>query len=114
MYQVVIVEDTPDILRLIDYILSGDRDIEVVGTYRNVKDALYHDWVNADTAIVDWMMPENRGDTLLAWLKKTHPHVRRIMLSAAVTPDRTRADAHAFVQKGGDFQELVRAVKGQR
>lgn len=40
-------------------------------------------WPDVDAAVIDWMMPGTSGVELARWLAERHPHIRRILLTAA-------------------------------
>ncbi len=113
--RVLVIDDDPDILELIQIVLedeghevttlpSGDRAVDVV------REAA------PDLVLLDIVMRTHHGMEVLAELRKAAPTLPVVLLSGAVSqvadmPEIARAlGAHAFVEKPFDAQQLVELV----
>ncbi|MCI0465359.1 MAG: chemotaxis response regulator protein-glutamate methylesterase [Gemmataceae bacterium] len=81
--RILVVDDAVVFRRLVSEVLSGDPDLEVVGTAPNGRIALAKmTQVNPDLVILDVEMPEMDGLATLAELRKTYPRLPVVMFSA--------------------------------
>lgn len=82
--RVRLVEDNPDLVMLVSHVLH-DSDVEIEVTDHDYE-ALFADecWEGIDVALVDVLLgePDFDGRDILAWLKREHPEVRRVVFSA--------------------------------
>lgn len=104
--RVLVVDDSVVMRQLITRMLSGERDVEIVGTARNGKDALLKvEQLRPDLVTLDIEMPELDGLAALRLIQKHFPKTRVIMCSsltergAAVTIDALLAGADDYVTK---------------
>ena len=120
---VLVVDDSVVIRRLVTTSLEADPDISVVGTAANGKIALSKLLqVAPDLVTLDVEMPEMNGLETLRALRKTHPRLPVIMFStltergAAATLDALSAGASDYVCKPanvGSVPEAIAAVREQ-
>lgn len=116
MARVVVVEDDRMQRELYEVALSRSGDLEVVGRFGDVPEALAWDgWRDVDVVLCDWQLPHASGDVLLEWLSQHHPHVRRILITAS--PDRAvrkggAAVAHRVIAKPSQVRDIEEAVRG--
>lgn len=80
-----------------------------------VIDELVEDGVLLILIISDWLMPDVKGDELLASVKSRHPDVRCIIVSGQADPEaiaraRERVHLDAFIRKPWSRNELLSAV----
>lgn len=115
---IVVVDDNADARLLAQqYLTIGfDRKVPVVTVDATEWRSL--DWDRVVVAIVDLMMAPEDGNTILAWLKENHPHVKRVAWSAAVPRhgasvpivERARTLADAIISKP-DLELLAEAIE---
>ena len=83
MIKVVIIEDNAIISQMINDLLSEQDDIEVVQTCSNGIDGMNAiDKTNPDVVILDIIMPECDGFTVIKTEKLKHPECKFIVLSS--------------------------------
>ncbi|WP_456369850.1 protein-glutamate methylesterase/protein-glutamine glutaminase [Thermodesulfatator atlanticus] len=81
--RVLVVDDSPLLRRLISEALRADKDIEVVGTANNGKEALDKArLLRPDVITLDIEMPVMDGLTALEKLKRLYPKIQVIMFSS--------------------------------
>lgn len=80
--KIYLVDDDPNIIRIIKQIIK-DRDLGFyVGNSKNGKDALEDIMdIEPDVVIVDLLMPDMDGITLISRIKEKFSHIQCIMLS---------------------------------
>jgi two-component system chemotaxis response regulator CheB len=82
-FRVLVVDDAVVFRKVVSEELSGDPELEVVGTAANGRIALARlAQVNPDLVILDVEMPEMDGLATLKELRKTYPRLPVIMFSA--------------------------------
>jgi two-component system chemotaxis response regulator CheB len=85
--RILIIDDSAVARRAIVEALSGDADLEVVGSASNGTVALASiPHLNPDIVTLDVEMPDMSGLQVLAAIRKKHPHLRVIMFSALTVP----------------------------
>lgn len=127
--RVLVVDDAVVIRRILTDAISGDPELEVVGTAANGAIALQKiTQLNPDILTLDIEMPEMDGIETLKNLRKTHPKLPVIMFStltekgASATLDALAAGASDYVTKPGNVGnvtasketvqlELIRKIK---
>lgn len=111
--RIVVVEDEPSLGRLLARILSGaDYTVTVVGTAADALIAIRT--VDPDLIILDLILPDGRGEDVLAELMQFRPSSRVLVLSS-VTQVATRVSvlqggAVDFLAKPFDNAELLARV----
>lgn len=127
MIKVLIVEDSPVLLALLEHILSSDPEIHVIGTANNGLEALKRlTRMKPDVVTMDIHMPEMNGYEATRKIMETHP-VPIVIVSASYTSEdldkpfrALEAGAVAVVEKPAgmghpDFEDaakkLVETVK---
>ena len=112
-YQVLIVDDHPELRLLLRRRLEFEPDIEVVGEASNGQEAVRLVRALAPSAVVlDLEMPVMRGDQAIPLMRAIAPGVRILLYTSArdleladgATPD-------AIVAKGVPFNELLAALR---
>jgi two-component system chemotaxis response regulator CheB len=118
---VLVVDDSVVVRRLITDALSGDPDIQVVGTARNGRVALAKiEQLNPDLVTLDIEMPEMDGLATLRALRKTHRRLPVIMFStltsagATATLDALAAGASDYVTKPANVGSVVESLQSVR
>jgi CheY-like chemotaxis protein len=105
------IDDEPNVLAVRKMLLEsvGYRVLLADGGPRGI-DLLKREHVN--TVIVDYKMPEMTGSEVAEQIRKTHPGMPIIMLSAFVdlTPEQLK-DVDAYVTKGESPDVLLRTIE---
>jgi CheY-like chemotaxis protein len=104
-YSVLVVDDDPDIRRLITMLLSGDPDFAVVGEAGDGAQAIELAAAQQpDVIILDLVMPVMDGLTALPALRAAAPGGRVVVVtgsaSEAAAHTALASGAAAFVRKG--------------
>ena len=120
---VLVVDDSVVIRRIVTSVLDGDPDISVVGTAANGRIALSKlQQVAPDAVTLDIEMPDMDGLQTLRELRKTHPRLPVIMFStltergATATLDALQLGASDYVTKPsnvGSVPEAMAAVRAE-
>jgi CheY-like chemotaxis protein len=105
------IDDEPNVLAVRKMLLEsvGYRVLLADNGPRGL-DLLKREQVN--TVIVDYRMPEMTGSEVAERIRKTHPEMPIIMLSAFVdlTPEQLK-DVNAYVTKGESPDVLLRTIE---
>ena len=112
--RVLVVEDNPSVLRLVEIVLSLEPDLDLVGTAVRADEALALTATLAPHVVVlDNQMPGRAGIEIMADLRALG--VRGIVIYTAEANVALHAEAmRAGVElcaKSGDSQELVAAIR---
>lgn len=114
---VVVVEDAREIAQLLEYVLRGTsatRSTIITSQFESVTDTV--DWSEVDAIICDKVLdgvPTQGfdGTTILHWLARNHPHIRRILITADGQVRLEDTFAHVVFRKPFDFNEVLQALK---
>lgn len=108
--RVVVVDDMED-MRAILSIFADMEGFEVVGIFANVAAAMqFSGWRDVDAALIDWMMPTQDGGTLVEWLARMHPHVKRVVATnRQELPRHPLSDVELFKT---DLDSVMRSLRG--
>ncbi|MGH3014194.1 MAG: response regulator [Gaiellaceae bacterium] len=114
--KVLIADDHPLVRSGIRRALEAEQDIEVVGEATNGAKVLpLIGQTGPDLVVLDLSMPQLDGLTCLDQIRKRHPDVKVVILSATGDPDRVRAalarGATAYVVKSVDVRDLAAALR---
>ena len=116
MIHVVLCDDHAILRRGIRDTLLEDPLISVTAEasgYAELRETLRQ--AACDVLLLDINMPGRNGLEVLASLRETHPHIRVLMVSMYPEDQYAlralKAGAHGYVNKGGDPQLLVQAVR---
>jgi two-component system, chemotaxis family, protein-glutamate methylesterase/glutaminase len=119
--RVLVVDDAVVVRRLVSDALSGDPDIEVVGTAANGRIALQKiPQLNPDVVTMDIEMPDLDGIATVRALRPTYPTLPVIMFStltergAAATLDALQAGASDYVTKPANVGSVALAQQRVR
>lgn len=117
MIHVILCDDHAVVRRGIRDTLRDTVDITVtaeVGGYAELREALRAD-TPCDVLLLDLSMPGRGGLEVLASVRETHPDIRALIVSMYPEDQYAirclRAGAHGYVNKAGDPEDLVRAVR---
>lgn len=101
--RVLVVDDAVVVRRIVTDVLSGDPDIEVVGTAANGRLALQKlPQLTPDLVTLDIEMPELDGLATLVELRKTYPRLPVIMFST-LTERGAAATLEALARGASDY-----------
>lgn len=122
MIKVLVVDDSAIMRRLIVDILKEDKEIEVLDTAKNGKEAIEKAKIlKPDVITLDIEMPEMDGLEALKILRKEVPNTKVIMFSsltqegAKATIEALTLGAHDFVPKPStkSFMESIKQIRDQ-
>jgi two-component system, NarL family, invasion response regulator UvrY len=116
MIQVVLCDDHAMIRRGIRDTLSEHTDMKVMGesgNYAELKDVLRGN--ACDVLVLDLNLPGRSGLEVLAAVQESHPHIKVLVVSMFSEDQYAirslKAGAHGYLNKAGDPNELVDAVR---
>lgn len=114
--RIVICDDHQSYRELVSLVLGLEPDLEVVGEAADGRQAIeVARRLEPDAVLLDVSMPEMDGIEALPHIRAAAPGARVIMVTAfgaeSVRRRATDAGAHAFVEKGGDIEDLVAEVR---
>ena len=101
--KVMVVEDHIAFRQALTYLLSDDPGLEVVaqaGTLAEAREALDGEGTQGrlDVAVLDLALPDGDGSELIGELRRSHPSIRIMVLSATVWA----ADVEEILGAGAD------------
>jgi two-component system invasion response regulator UvrY len=116
MIQIVLCDDHAMIRRGIRDTLSEHVDMKVVGesgNYAELKEILRS--TPCDVLVLDLNLPGRSGLEVLAAVQESHPHIKALVVSMFAEDQYAirslKAGAHGYLNKAGDPNELVDAVR---
>ena len=113
--RLLVVDDNPDLRRLVAAFLEGDARFELVGAAEDAFEAvqLVKSLV-PDALLLDQMMPHVPGLTVLSRTREIAPHAKVVMYSADVTIEHEalRRGAAAFVSKAKSIDDVLVVIEG--
>jgi DNA-binding NarL/FixJ family response regulator len=113
--KVIIADDDQLARTLIEAIVVGDEELELMGSATDAPGALelaaeHH----PDVAVLDWLMPGGGGPQAARDIGHCSPDTRIVGLTASDTQeaelDMLRAGARSFLVKGCSPEELLRTI----
>ena len=112
-HKILIVDDEPDIVEVLaDRLEASGFDVRTVHNARDCYAAVAED--APDLILLDIQMPDIGGMEALADLKKNHPEVPVLMISASSVPEvaqeAIRGGAEGFVLKPFEPEELMQSI----
>lgn len=116
MIRVVLADDHPTFLHGLMRVMADAPDVEVVGTAENGLTALeVIREVTPDVVVLDHLMPNLDGMSVLARIKEEQLLAHVAMLSGAIFPEAVeqalRAGATAYLMKTAPTAEIVEAIR---
>jgi DNA-binding NarL/FixJ family response regulator len=114
--RVLAVDDHKLMLEAISAALDHADDVELVGVAHTGSEALtLIPRTNPDVVLLDMRMPMMDGLTTLGHIRKRHPNVKVVILSAIEEPEQIQAalrqGASSFVVKHIDPRDLASAIR---
>ena len=114
--RVLLVDDQSFARRFIFKSLEDDRELSIVGTAKNGRDAIAQvETLNPDVVLIDLEMPEMDGVSATEIIVRRFPDCKVLILSSHETEEylqkSLRAGAKGYLIKGCAAQELTNAVR---
>jgi DNA-binding NarL/FixJ family response regulator len=118
LVRVLVVDDTPDVLRDLHQLLELSGVVKVVAEARDGAEAVALAATLApDVVIMDLVMPGMDGYEATRQIKIHHLARRVVVLSVHAGPEEIeqarRAGADSFIIKGSSYEILLKAILGQ-
>jgi len=115
--KVVIIEDDKRLLETYELLISGEPDIEVVGSYTSGEKALKElDHKKPDVMLVDIDLPGMSGIELTAEVRSLFPDIEIIVHTVFEDRDTVfqalKVGAGGYIHKGASPRELIGAIYG--
>ena len=113
--RVLIVDDHPIVRKGICFLLTGEKDIEVVGEAANGMEAIQQvEKHHPDVVLMDLIMPDMDGIEATRRISEKYPAVRILVLTSFVADDKVfpaiKAGAQGYLLKDTDPEYLVQAI----
>ena len=113
--RVLIVDDHPVVRKGICFLLTGEKDIEVVGEAANGMEAIQQvEKHHPDVVLMDLIMPDMDGIEATRRISEKYPAVRILVLTSFVADDKVfpaiKAGAQGYLLKDTDPEYLVQAI----
>jgi two-component system, NarL family, response regulator DevR len=113
---VLIVEDHRLMVEGLSSLLGEAGELKVVGTASTVQEAVdAATALNPQVVLMDFRLPDGNGAEATERIKREHPEVAVLFLSADVSDDAMMravdAGACGYVSKGASADELVNAIR---
>ena len=114
--RIVVADDSPDIRLLLKMALEREADFELIGEAGNGAEAVsLADRLNPDLILLDLSMPVMDGLEAIPLIRDASPSTAIIVVSGFLNPETKRrvldAGALGFVDKGGDFGQMIEYVR---
>jgi DNA-binding NarL/FixJ family response regulator len=114
--KVVVADDEPLFVEMVQALLAAEPGIEVVGTARDGREALeLANRFDPDVLVMDVSMPVMDGIEATAKIRELDPHACILILTGGTTPadvDRARqAGAAAYLTKDRIGSDLVAEIR---
>lgn len=115
--RVLIAEDSNDLRRVLATLIDSEPDLECVGTVAAPERLLgTTSELEPDVLVLDLVLEGGSALHLIRTLRDEHPRLRIILHSgyvgSVVLAEARRRGATACVAKGGDYRDLMDAIRG--
>jgi two-component system response regulator DesR len=112
----MIVEDHADFRALMEVLLNGQSDIELVAQAGSLAEARDHAArFEFDVVVLDLGLPDGHGEDLIADFRRSNPDVGVLILSASLDPasveKAARLGADEIMDKLAPLDEVLGTVK---
>ena len=114
--RVMLVEDHSDFRALMEVLLNGQWDIELVAQAGSLAEARAQDaTLEFDVVVLDLGLPDGHGEDLIADFRRSNPDVGVLILSASLDPagveKATRLGADEIMDKLAPLEEVLSTVR---
>jgi two-component system response regulator DesR len=114
--RVMLVEDHSDFRALMEVLLNGQPDIELVAQAGSLAEARDHAAMfEFDVVVLDLGLPDGHGEDLIADFRRSNPGVGVLILSASLDPvgieKATRLGADVILDKLAPLDEVLSTVR---
>ena len=114
--RVMIVEDHADFRELMQVLLGGQPDIELVAQAGSLAEARDHAAMfEFNVVVLDLGLPDGHGEDLIADFRRSNPDVGVLILSASLDPvgieKATRLGADVILDKLAPLDEVLSTVR---
>jgi len=115
--QILAIDDEPEILNILDLLLTGEgyRVLTAPAAAEGV-DLYERLWPDIDLVLLDFLMPEMTGDIVFEHLQRINPAVRALLLTACDSPVAARMlerGLRGYIQKPFYLEDLLARVREQ-
>ncbi|EHD0841352.1 response regulator transcription factor [Staphylococcus pseudintermedius] len=118
MPKIALVDDHFIVRQGLEFLLSTQPQIEVVGSFgegQALLDALATDQIEPELILVDLVMPEMNGITLIQKLKEQHAGIKILVLTSYVDEEHVmsamQAGADGYEMKNVDPEALMTSIE---
>jgi two-component system, OmpR family, response regulator len=114
--RVLVVDDDPDIIEMLVDLLQADGRFEVKTAKTGYDAGLLTQQFNPDVMILDYMLPDINGNTVLQTVRKNPElaHIKVILVSGVVNQEEVQAllaaGANDFIKKPFDIDHLIKRI----
>ena len=114
--RVMLVEDHSDFRALLEVLLNGQSDIELVAQAGSLAEARAQAArFEFDVVVLDLALPDGHGEDLIADFRRSNPDVGVLILSASLDPagveKATRLGADEIMDKLAPLDEVLSTVR---
>lgn len=114
--KIFIVDDNVNVVKILEKIINDKELGEVVGKAYNGNDAMEAiDAVKPDIVLLDFLMPNKDGISLIKEIKKKHPEIQYIMISQVSSKEMIskayQSGIEFFISKPIDAIEVQSVIK---
>ncbi len=118
MSKIALVDDHYIVRQGLEFLLSTQEEIEVVGSYDNgqmLLDDLDNQVIQPELILVDLVMPGMNGITLIHHLKRNYPNIKILVLTSYVDEEHVLSamneGADGYEMKDVDPEQLMLSIK---
>lgn len=109
----IILHETPLISNILESLLTGEEDIEVLIATSNIDEA-YHEIPNCDIALVSTRLPHQEALKFIHSVASSYPQVRVLVIGLTETETEIirflEAGARGYVVKEDSMEELIHQI----
>lgn len=115
-YSVLILDDYRPAVDQVKELLTGEKDMEVVGVAENGREGLMAAMrLNPDLILMDLQLPDESGAKIAREIKKGLPHSILIIYSRLILPNHIsevlEAGVHGFIAKDVSSESLLAGIR---